>query len=88
MWFMLSFLIAKHFIFHAFDAHLAPFSLLFMSNHPTPHPFLYVYFVEMEEKINKNQENWMRNEENVQTVVIVTITYIHCHNYDSKLEED
>ena len=49
---------------------------------------LDVSFLEIEEKKDKNQANWMRNEENVQIVVIVATTTIHGHDCDSKLRED
>ena len=65
---MLAFLISKHCIFHVFDVNLAPFSIIFMSNP------LSVCFVEMEEKKDKNQENWTIIEEAMQIVVIVATT--------------
>ena len=79
---MLALLIAKHCIFHAFDANLANVSLIFMSK-----PSRCVFFRNRRKK-DKNQANWMRNEENVQIVVIVATTTIHGHDYDSKLRED
>ena len=42
----------------------------------------------MEEKKDKNQENWIRNKENLQIVVIVATKTIHSRDYDSKPGED